>query len=441
MLPILIDLSQWRPFGLVLDSFAARVAVFVVVAALAYGGALLWSRVRAGRTWPASRGLRWLAMALSLLAILTAGAGLIWVVGKVHSYGLMMALGFLVAMSVARWLARRAGEEPETMSDIGALALAGGVVGARISYVIEHWRDFFGATPPGIPGRTLGERLFDVVRLTSGGLVFDGGLILAIVLVLGYLLLRRLPVRRYLDILAICAMLGLAFGRVGCLLNGCCYGGLCRDDFALAIRFPYAAKPLVYPHAEGEVYPPDATPSSVYADQAERYEEELSPPPALIIESRHGHHLLRMPNELDTPEALAAARSARSLPVQPAQAYGIINALVLAALLFAIYRLRSREGQTFAMMFVLYPVTRFVLEYIRDDNPDMTLTPAQAKCLILVGVGMVLLIVMNRLPGSSGPIARQRVKAAASGKSSAGRPRRRLREAPGGRAHRGGGTT
>jgi phosphatidylglycerol:prolipoprotein diacylglycerol transferase len=97
------------------------------------------------------------------------------------------------------------------------------------------------------------------------------------------------------------------------------------------------------------------------------------------------------------------AQSTWSLPVHPAQAYGIINALVLAAVLSAIFRLRTREGQVFAWLLVLYPITRFMLEYIRDDNPNMALTPAQGKCLILTAAGLGVLWVLRRLPASCGP--------------------------------------
>jgi len=116
---------------------------------------------------------------------------------------------------------------------------------------------------------------------------------------------------------------------------------------------------------------------------------------------------------LTDPHDWRIARSTRSLPVHPAQAYGIVNALVLAAILSAILRLRTREGQVFAWLLVLYPITRFMLEYIRDDNPGMVLTPAQVKCLILAGVGLAGLLLLKRLPASCGPTWARREAATA----------------------------
>ena len=407
MHPVLIDLSQFKLFGLSMDSVLARVVGFVLVAVV---GHFLAAQVMKRRERSDSRWMDPVA-GLCLLGLGFVVMGLVWIVGKVHSYGLMMALGFITAMIVGRRKTRRCGENPEVIGNLGILALIGGVVGARLAYVIEHWDQFSAVYVNGARRGGL-DRVIDVFKLTSGGLVFDGGLILAIIAVLVFLKVKKLPVRRFLDILAICAMVGLAFGRVGCLLNGCCYGGRCADDFAMGIRFPYAGAPLVYPHEGPNPYPPGANVSLVYHDQFDRVPELVVPPELAAASS--GGRFLKPPGELTDPHACRIAQSTWSLPVHPAQVYGIINALVLAALLAAIMRLRSREGQVFAWLLVLYPITRFMLEYIRDDNPDMALTPAQGKCLILTAVGVALLWLLRRLPASCGPGAAEREPATAT---------------------------
>ncbi|NQU74815.1 MAG: prolipoprotein diacylglyceryl transferase [Planctomycetes bacterium] len=402
MHPVLIDLSQWRLFGLSLQSTPAKILAFaiLVVAAMAMGSFLVRRRVRrrsrgrAGR-WPGAVEI----LGGVLLVVLIVG--LLWIVGRVHSYGLMLALGFLTAMGLARHLTRRCGEDPEIINNLAFLALAGGVLGARLSYVIEHWDREFGPHAGGIY-RTVMGRLWEAIKLSSGGLVFDGGLILAVVLVLCYLLWHRLPVRRFLDILAVSAMIGLAFGRVGCMLNGCCFGGVCSERFVLGIHFPYAGEPIFYPHKGSHPYPPGSNPSPAYSHQSVR-DARLEVPAELIRESLDDGRVLKMPDELQTEHQFAVARAGRSLAVHPAQLYGVINALVLATLLWAMLRLRSRDGQVFAMMFVFYAPARFILEFIRDDNPGMTLTPAQWKCLILFILGLVLLAALRRLPASCGP--------------------------------------
>ncbi|NIR08113.1 MAG: hypothetical protein GTN82_22050, partial [Candidatus Aminicenantes bacterium] len=72
-----------------------------------------------------------------------------------------------------------------------------------------------------------------------GGLELLGGVILAILVVFFYLWRHKLPIRRYLDILAIGLLLALAFGRIGCFLNGCCFGK--PTDQLWGVRFPYAS--------------------------------------------------------------------------------------------------------------------------------------------------------------------------------------------------------
>jgi phosphatidylglycerol:prolipoprotein diacylglycerol transferase len=284
----------------------------------------------------------------------------------------------------------------------------GGVAGARISYVIEHWSDFSG-------------NLVEAAKVTSGGLVFDGGLILALVLVLAYLYRKRLPVRRFMDIMAISAMVGLAFGRVGCLLNGCCYGGLCDERFPLAVHFPYSAPPLVAPHDGVNPYPPGSSPSPVYSHQVAQGQLKDVPPDLMY----RGY--LKAPEDLKTPAQVEVARHAHSLAVQPAQVYGIVNALVLAGLLSAFFRLRTREGQVFALMLILYPITRFVLEYIRDDNPGMALTPAQVKCLFIAAGGIIVMALLRLLPASSGPTGAERLAAAEAKQTPVARGRNRRR--------------
>jgi phosphatidylglycerol:prolipoprotein diacylglycerol transferase len=72
--------------------------------------------------------------------------------------------------------------------------------------------------------------------IQHGGLVYYGGLIGAMLAGIGYLYWKKLPVWKIADILAPSIALGSVFGRIGCLLNGCCYGRAC--DLPWAIHFP-----------------------------------------------------------------------------------------------------------------------------------------------------------------------------------------------------------
>ncbi len=342
---------------------------------------------------------------------------------RIYGYGLMLVLGFVFGICLARWRARRAGENHHAITTVGLLALIGGVVGARLAFVIEKWDEQFAPLRQGDQ-----DPLVEILNITSGGLVYYGGVALAVALILVYLRARRLPIRRYLDIITPSLMIGLAFGRAGCLLNGCCYGGRCREDFPLAMRFPYASKPLLKLDRHTNVFG-GASVCPVFTHQVAAGPgagglDVARLPPGLVAERPDPRHperapepVLKSPADLTEQEA-EEALSLSSLPVQPAQAYGIFNALLLAGILLCFSRLRRREGQVFATMLILYPVTRIVLESIRGDNPHhllrAELTHNQWTSLGVVAAGVALWFLLRLVPGRAGPAWGERLAAEAS---------------------------
>ena len=312
---------------------------------------------------------------------------------RVFGYGLMLVCGFLLAVAVCRWRAKRVGEDPETMTQIGIVALVSGIIGARIAHVIKYWRDFAESD----------ELLWDVMNISSGGLIYYGGLILGTFAVIATVLIKRRPVRRYIDIVAVSLMIGLAFGRAGCFLNGCCWGSRCDADWALATRFPMYAKPLIKAGGGDNPFSEfTQSPSPAYSHQLEKNREELAVPASLTREDGR----LIPPREF-TPQQVRAAEAAHTLPLKPAQLLGIANALVLATVLTLFFRLRWREGQVFALLLMLYPITRFLLESIRADNEhnvaQFILTHNQITSSITFLAGLALMILLQRLPASAGP--------------------------------------
>jgi len=129
----------------------------------------------------------------------------------IYSYGLMLVLGFLLSLFLARRALLRQGIEPYVLSNLYFLLLILGVIGARLLYVILHFSLFR-------------NRLFDIFLLNRGGLSWFGGLFLAFIGGIYYLRKKRLRVIETLDFLAPYVALAQAVGRIGCLLNGCCFG-------------------------------------------------------------------------------------------------------------------------------------------------------------------------------------------------------------------------
>jgi len=109
-----------------------------------------------------------------------------------------------------------------------------------------------------------------------------------------------------------------------------------------------------------------------------------------------------------------------SQPVKPAQVLGLLNALILAGLLAGFYRLRRRDGQAFALMLILYPITRFVLEGIRGDNRASLLTGAlthnQLSSLAILAFGVIMWAALRKFPASACPPAAGRHRGRRSGK-------------------------
>lgn len=294
----------------------------------------------------------------------------------IRGYGVMLllAIGTGVAMAIHR--ARRHGVEADTVIGLVVWLFVAGIAGARAFFVIEYWDVRYA-------GKPLGETVVDILQFTEGGLVVYGSVIGGLIAFVVFALRNRLPVLGMADILAPCFMAGLAIGRIGCLLNGCCYGGPC--ELPWAVTFPSESPPFYDQLVRGDLHGLDLvereTPEGGWSLQLERdgqqatvayingvpMESRLAVSQALGTAYQLGDGLsLRLANG-DTVERPPATR-ARSLPVHPTQVYSAINAALTAWLLWAWFPHRRRDGEVALAMFTLYPISRFLLEMIRTDE-------------------------------------------------------------------------
>ena len=143
---------------------------------------------------------------------------------KIHWYGVMIALAFLAGLWTATRRARRENISGEKIADLVFWIMLAGVVGARTVYVTTYWDEF--AHQP----------FSEIFMIQHGGLVYYGSLIGAALAFMIYVRWKKLSGWKIADILAPSIALGNAIGRIGCLLNGCCYGRVCHLPWA--IRFP-----------------------------------------------------------------------------------------------------------------------------------------------------------------------------------------------------------
>lgn len=129
----------------------------------------------------------------------------------IYSYGLMLAVAFLVSSRLACLQAKRQQLNPEIIFNLSFLVLVSGVVGARILYIIENIGYYL-------------KNPLEIIMLQHGGLSWFGGLISAVFCATIYLRKKGLAIYKTLDLIAPFAALAGGIGRIGCLLNGCCFG-------------------------------------------------------------------------------------------------------------------------------------------------------------------------------------------------------------------------
>ena len=233
---------------------------------------------------------------------------------SIYSYGFMLAIGFLVGIVIGHYRARREGVDSGLVWDTWTACFIAGILGARLFYYVQNYRQEFAGQP-----------LYKALEVWQGGLVFYGGVIGAF---LASWLVVKLRGGRFLQIADISApslAVGVAFGRIGCFLNGCCWGCAAPAGAWYGVSFPPMSPPAV-------AY---AVPGS----------EAIQWSPPLV------------------PSQLISAAA--------------VFAIFLALTFF--YRHRHRYGEVFVMFLMLYAPARYGLEWIRNETPKDFLwhTPGQ----------------------------------------------------------------
>lgn len=127
----------------------------------------------------------------------------------VHGYGLMIGLGFLAAVLLASYEAKRDGMSPDHLTNIAMWTLVIGFLGGKLLFVIVEVKDFLAN-----PLRALG----------SSGFVVYGGIITGILTIFVYCKVKKISTSDYFDLIATFVPVNQGFGRLGCFMAGCCYG-------------------------------------------------------------------------------------------------------------------------------------------------------------------------------------------------------------------------
>jgi len=216
----------------------------------------------------------------------------------IHSYGVMLALAFVVGIWFAIRQAKREEIPANTILDLSLVALITGIIGARILFVLRNL-DYYLLHP------------FEIIMFWQGGLIYSGGLILGTLCVILFLKVRRLNIWKVVDTCTPSLAIGQAIGRIGCFLNGCCFGK--PTDLPWGIKFP---------------------------------------PKSFASYEQFSQGLIKSVNEY-------------SLPVHPTQLYHSFAALIIFLILIMVRRRKRFNGQLFLLYLLLYAIARSGIQFLR----------------------------------------------------------------------------
>ncbi|RUM60108.1 MAG: prolipoprotein diacylglyceryl transferase [Persephonella sp.] len=154
----------------------------------------------------------------------------------IHTYGIFVAIGIVSAYIIALYFAKKEKLNQYYVENLFIYSIIGGVVGARIAYVLEHREEF--------------NSFIDILAIWNGGIDWFGAFIGGGVVLIFLLRKYKLPILKVGDIAGISVVLGHAFGRIGCTCAGCCYGKPVPENS------PFKDIAIVFPNHPDTVAPP-----------------------------------------------------------------------------------------------------------------------------------------------------------------------------------------
>lgn len=300
-----------------------------------YTAFLLW-HLLSGRTNEVKQLAFWIQGGVGLLIIsLLHKLPVIPSTVPVFGYGAMVLLGVTGAIAFTIWRAKAIRVHPDLIYDSAFWIVISGVIGGRLAFLIQYRNSVY---PPGI---SLPEALFRTINLSEGGLVLIGALVGGGIGMAAYFYVKKLSVLEFADLLIPGVFIGVGFGRIGCLLNGCCFGDRC--DLPWGISFPIG--------------------TTTYD----------------VIASR----------------GFLAENALATMPLHPTQIYSSIDGFLLAFVTAVFYWYRKHAGDGLALGCLLYSITRFFIEFLRSDEMGqgpMGLTISQKYSIGIFALGLALLL-------------------------------------------------
>lgn len=237
----------------------------------------------------------------------------------IKSYGVAIAVAFILGIWLSARRAKKVGLNYSDFVDMGFWVMLAAVVGGRFLYVLFNLRSY------------LHEPL-NIIKIWQGGLVFFGGFLVAVAAAIVFMKRRGIPTWLGGDVIAPQIALGYGITRIGCFLNGCCYGK--PTSLPWGIKFP------------------DDCGAGAYSIQM-----------------------------------LFTGRASYPVHLHPTQLYGVLTGFVFFVILLFIWRRRKFDGQVFWSYVGLYSAYRFGVEFLRGDNASLIagLNANQILSIVLFG--------------------------------------------------------
>jgi phosphatidylglycerol:prolipoprotein diacylglycerol transferase len=268
-----------------------------------------------------------------------------------NTYGVLLAVAFLVGLYVMARLAERDGLDKNRVYDLGLWVLASALIGSKVLMVLTEWDDYYRENP----GQILSLDFF-----RSGG-VFYGGFIGALIASLIVTRLYHLPWWRTADAFAPGIAIGQAIGRLGCFSAGCCWGK--PTTLFCGVHF---------------------------TDRG----HEITGVPTLAV-----HLADPMQRELWIQKLGGALAP---LHLHPTQLYEAAATSIIFALLLMMHRKRQFEGEIILIYAALYAVARFVIEFWRDDPRGSVLGLSTSQFIaIVVFISAVVVLIYRKRAGTA----------------------------------------
>lgn len=329
----------------------------------------------------------------------------------IYGFGMMLFAAFLLCTWMACRRAEKAGISRDLIQDMVIYIFLGGLVGARVTYLLNQDRSY-----------TVLEFIQQLPRIWDGGIILYGSVLggLAGYGVAWWRFIRKANVStlQLADILAPTIAVGLCLGRIGCFLNGCCYGQVVCDDChqAYSVHFPLSA-PARYAlvqngtqTAAGFTLAASSEPGALVdkVDPTSAAHEaglrsghrivEINGQPVANALALHiafenwprGQSLVTLKVEQGHAESIAFAP--RTLGLHPTQLYESISMILLLLVILAYEPLRTRDGSLIAILMIGYGIHRYLNELLRDDPRPEGFERYGSLLLITGGVALALWI-------------------------------------------------